>query len=81
MRSYYRQHAARPSKVLGRGKAEEVFEGGREMMKLWGKGGMVAGAFRKLVIEEVHLTAPEVSQGLGMLLGVMAEGGIWSFHY
>lgn len=38
-------------------------KGEREMMKLWGKGGMVAGAFHKLVIKEVRLMIPEVLQG------------------
>lgn len=51
------------------------------MTKLWGKGGMVAGAFYKLFIEEFCLMIPEVTQGLEMLLEVMAEGGIWSFHH
>lgn len=51
------------------------------MMKLWREGGTVAGAFHKPVIVEVRLMIPEVSQGLGTLLGVMAEGGIWSSHH
>lgn len=48
-------------------------------MKPWGKGEMVAGAFHKLVIEEVSLLTPEVWQGLRLLLGVMADGGMWPF--
>ena len=56
-------------------------KGEREIMKLWGKGGVVAGAFHKPVIEEVRLMIPKVSRSLGMLLGVTAEGGIWSFHH
>lgn len=45
------------------------------------KGEMVAGAFHKLVIEEVCLLTPEVWQGLGLPLGVMADGGMQSFHH
>jgi len=43
------------------------------MTKLLREGGMVTGAFHKPVIEEVCLMIPEVLQGLGVLLGVMAE--------
>lgn len=42
---------------------------------------MVAGAFQKLVIEEVCLLTPEVWQDLGLLLGVMADEGTQSFHH
>lgn len=42
---------------------------------------MVTGALHKPIIEEVYLMIRQVLQGLGMLLGVMAEGGIWSSHH
>lgn len=80
MGSCYSHHAARTPKVLGRGKVEEVFEGGKGDDETTEEGGTVAGAFHKPVIERICLTISEVSWGLGMLLGVMA-GEIWSSHH
>lgn len=81
MRSYFTHHAAQAPKNLERYKAEEVFKRVKGDDEVRGKGEMVAGAFHKLIIEEVCLLTPEVWQGLGLLFGVMADEGMQSFHH
>lgn len=47
-------------------------------MKLWGEDGMLAGVFIDHLSKKKqhnHLIIPGVSQDLGMLQGVLAEGG------
>lgn len=81
MRSCFRHRAAQAPKDLERYKAEEVFQGLEGDDGARGKGEMVAGAFQKLVIEEVCLLTLKFGRVSGCQMGVMADGGMQSFHH